>query len=72
MVSGLVRAIVWILIEGDVFGFLLAWEAMSISSYMLVNFEHEHEGTSQAGYLMLAMGEAGFIAFAIVFLLSPS
>ena len=36
----LCAAIVWILIEGDVFGFLLAWEAMSISSYMLVNFEH--------------------------------
>ena len=65
----LCSAIVWILIEGDVFGFLLAWEAMSISSYMLVNFEHEREGTSQAGYLMLAMGEAGFIAVAIVFLL---
>jgi hydrogenase-4 component B len=62
-------SIVWILIEGDVFGFLLAWEAMSISSYMLVNFEHEREGTRQAGYLMLAMGEAGFIAVAIVFLL---
>jgi hydrogenase-4 component B len=64
----LCAAIVWILIEGDVFGFLLAWEAMSISSYMLVNFEHEREGTRQAGYLMLAMGEAGFIAVAIVFL----
>jgi len=65
----LCASIVWILIEGDVFGFLLAWEAMSISSYMLVNFEHEREGTRQAGYLMLAMGEAGFIAVAIVFLL---
>ena len=64
----LCASIVWILIEGDVFGFLLAWEAMSISSYMLVNFEHEREGTRQAGYLMLAMGEAGFIAVAIVFL----
>ena len=58
----LVASIVWILIEGDVLGFLLAWEAMSITSYLLVNFEHEREGTSHAGYLMLAMGEAGFIA----------
>jgi len=64
----LCASIVWILIAEDVFGFLLAWEAMSISSYMLVNFEHQREGTSQAGYLMLAMGEAGFIAVAIVFL----
>jgi len=64
----LCASIIWILIEADVFGFLLAWEAMSISSYMLVNFEHQREGTSKAGYLMLAMGEAGFIAVAIVFL----
>ena len=65
----LCASIVWILVAEDVFGFLLAWEAMSISSYMLVNFEHEREGTSKAGYLMLAMGEAGFIAVAFVFLL---
>lgn len=61
-------SIVWILIEDDVLGFLLAWEAMSLSSYLLVNFEHQREGTRQAGYLMLAMGEAGFIAVELVFL----
>jgi hydrogenase-4 component B len=65
----LCSSIVWILIAEDVFGFLLAWEAMSISSYMLVNFEHQRRGTSKAGYLMLAMGEAGFIAVTIVLLL---
>jgi hydrogenase-4 component B len=64
----LVASIVWILIEGDVLGFLLAWEAMSITSYFLVNFEHEREGTSHSGYLMLAMGEAGFIAVGIALL----
>jgi hydrogenase-4 component B len=64
----LVASIIWILIEGDVLGFLLAWEAMSITSYLLVNFEHEREGTSHAGYLMLAMGEAGFIAVGIALL----
>ena len=68
----LCASIVWILIAEDVFGFLLAWEAMSISSYMLVNFEHRRPGTSRAGYLMLAMGEAGFIAVAIVLLLLAS
>ncbi len=65
----LCSSIVWILIAEDVFGFLLAWEAMSISSYTLVNFEHQRKGTSKAGYLMLAMGEAGFIAVAIALLL---
>jgi formate hydrogenlyase subunit 3/multisubunit Na+/H+ antiporter MnhD subunit len=64
----LCASIAWILIENDVFGFLLAWEAMSLSSYLLVNFEHQRNGTSQAGYLMLAMGEAGFIAVELVLL----
>jgi hydrogenase-4 component B len=64
----LCASIVWILIENDVFGFLLAWETMSLSSYLLVNFEHQRDGTRQAGYLMLAMGEAGFIAVELVLL----
>lgn len=64
----LFASIVWILIESDVLGFLLAWEIMSISSYLLVNFEHRREGTREAGYLMLAMSEAGFVAVAIALL----
>lgn len=61
-------SIVWILIADDVLSFLVAWESMSILSYLLVNFEHDREGTRQAGYLMLAMGEAGFIAVEIILL----
>jgi hydrogenase-4 component B len=64
----LIASIVWILIAGDALGFLLAWEAMSILSYLLVNFEHQREGTSHAAYLMLATGEAGFIAVEMVLL----
>jgi len=64
----LFASIVWILTEDDVLGFLLAWESMSITSYLLVNFEHRREGTSHAGYVMLAMGEAGFIAVEIALL----
>ena len=65
----LCASIVGILLEDDIFGFLIAWEVMSISSYLLVNFEHQRQGTRQAGYLMLAMGEAGFIAVELVLLL---
>jgi hydrogenase-4 component B len=60
--------IVLILIAHDALLFLLAWEAMSILSYLLVNFEHRRDESSRAGYLMLAMGEAGFVAVALVFL----
>ncbi len=61
----LCASIAWTLIENDVFGFLLAWEAMSISSYLLVSFEHRRRETSHAGYLMLAMSEAGFVAITV-------
>jgi len=64
----LFASIVLILIANDVLLFLLAWEAMSILSYLLVNFENRRGETSRAGYLMLAMGEAGFVAVALVFL----
>jgi hydrogenase-4 component B len=64
----LFASIVLILIANDVLLFLLAWEAMSILSYLLVNFENRRDEASRAGYLMLAMGEAGFVAVALVFL----
>jgi hydrogenase-4 component B len=64
----LFASIVLILIADDLLLFLLGWEAMSILSYLLVNFEHERAETSRASYLMLAMGEAGFIAVALVLL----
>ncbi len=64
----LFASIVLILLAGDVLLFLLAWEAMSIFTYLLVNFEHREETHTRAGYLMLAMGEAGFVAVALVFL----
>ncbi len=64
----LFASIVWILIANEVLGFLVAWEAMSILSYLLVNFEHQREETNRAGYLMLAMGEAGFVVVELVLL----
>lgn len=49
--------------------FLLAWEAVAIFSYLLVNFEHEREKTRSAAYLFLAMAEAGTAAVVIAFVL---
>jgi len=64
----LFASIVLILIANDALTFLLAWESMSILSYFLVNFEHGRAETSRAAYIMLAMGEAGFMAVVLVFL----
>ncbi len=62
-------AIVLTLIAGDVFSFLVAWEAMSIFCYLLVIYEHENEESTSAGLLMLCMGEAGTLAVAVALLL---
>ena len=44
---------------GNVFLFLVAWEAMALSAYCLVSFEHEKAATRQAGMVFLIMSHAG-------------
>ena len=65
----LFASIVLVLISDDTISFLVAWEFMSIVSYLLVNYEYEREESSHAGFVMLAMSEAGNIAVAIAFIL---
>ncbi len=60
-------AIVLVLVAGDALLFLLAWEAMSILSYLLVAGGRAGDGRAEAGYLLLAMGEAGMLAAALAF-----
>ncbi len=66
---GLFASIAAVLITRDVVSFLLAWELMAITSYLLVNYEFEREENIRAGYLMLAMGEAGTLAAAVALIL---
>jgi len=65
-------SIVLVLIADDVISFLVAWELMTLASYLLVNYEYERPESSHAGYVMLAMSEAGTIAAAIGFILLAS
>lgn len=65
----LFAAIVLIFIAADAVSFLFAWEVMSIASYLLVNAEFERPESAQAGFVMLAMSEAGTIAVAVAFVL---
>ena len=62
-------ATVLVLVSGDILSFLLAWETASIFCYLLVNFEHDREDTTRAGFLMFAMSEAGTLAAAVALLL---
>ena len=66
----LLASIVLILIAADAVSFLISWEFMSIASYLLVNYEHEREDSSHAGFVMLAMSEAGTIAIVVAFILA--
>jgi hydrogenase-4 component B len=70
LMFGLYASIVLIFIAGDAVLFLLAWEAMSVLSYLLIAQKRGYEnGQVDAGYLLLAMGEAGTLAVAFGFLL---
>jgi len=62
-------AMVGVLIARDVLSFLLAWEAMSVLSYLLVAFESDSDPASYAGSVMLAMSEAGMMLVVVALLL---
>lgn len=66
----LFASIVLILIADDAVSFLVSWEIMSIASYLLVNFEYRRAESSRAGFVMLAMSEAGTIAVVLAFILT--
>jgi len=69
LMFGLYASIVLVFIAGDAVLFLLAWEVMSILCWLLIlwggDLENDRVG---AGYLLLAMGEAGTLAAALGFL----
>lgn len=68
----LMGSVVLILTAGDVLTFLISWECMSILCYLLVNYEQPADADHTAGYIMLAMSEAGFLAVVIAFLVAAN
>jgi hydrogenase-4 component B len=57
-----------VLSAGDALTFLVSWELMSLFGYALVNYQKRDEQSVAPGYLMLVMGEAGFVAVVLAFL----
>jgi hydrogenase-4 component B len=49
--------------------FLMAWEAMSLSAYLMVLTEHDQPGTIRAGHWYIAVTHTGFAALLAMFLL---
>ncbi len=66
---GLLASVVLILIANDAPLFLISWECMSILCFLLINYECREKADRSAGYVMLAMSEAGFLMVVIAFLL---
>jgi len=65
----LMASVVLILIANDAALFLISWECMSILCYLLVNYEQNRRTDTRAGFILLAMSEAGFLAVVIAFLI---
>ncbi|MGB6943593.1 MAG: proton-conducting transporter membrane subunit, partial [Bryobacteraceae bacterium] len=68
----LMISVALIFAAGDALTFLISWECMSILTYLLVNHGQERQNDPHAGYIMLAMSEAGFLAVVIAFLMVAS
>jgi hydrogenase-4 component B len=59
---------VLILVASDAPLFLISWECMSILCFLLLNYDLRRQSDKMAGYIMLAMSEAGFLAVVVAFL----
>ena len=79
----LMASVVLILVANDALLFLMSWECMTILTFLSINYEQRHHAQQRdrqpncelrqridrrAGYTMLAMSEAGFVAVVIAFL----
>lgn len=51
-----------VVLADDAFLFMVAWELMSLSSYFLVAFHHEHAANRRAAFLYLLMAHVGGLA----------
>ena len=58
--SGLfLTGMLMVVMADDAFLFMVAWEVMSLSSYFLVAFHHEHAENRRAAFLYLLMAHVG-------------
>jgi len=48
-----------VLLAADAFSFMIAWELMSVTSYFLVAYQHQHETHRRAAFIYLLMAQVG-------------
>ena len=67
--SLLLAAVATVIMAGDAFLFLFAWEILTLSFYALVAIDRHHEDRSAAAHLTLGMGRSGGAFLLVGFLL---
>jgi formate hydrogenlyase subunit 3/multisubunit Na+/H+ antiporter MnhD subunit len=56
-----------VLLADDAYAFMVAWESMALSSFLLVTTDHRHEAIRRAGYLYLLIAHIGAISILLAF-----
>jgi formate hydrogenlyase subunit 3/multisubunit Na+/H+ antiporter MnhD subunit len=56
-----------VVLADDAFMFMVAWEIMSLASYFLVAYEHQHAANRRAAFLYLLMAHVGALAILLGF-----
>jgi formate hydrogenlyase subunit 3/multisubunit Na+/H+ antiporter MnhD subunit len=65
-----ILSMIFVLTSGNVIGFLISWELMSLLSYFLVVFEGEQQENRKAGIIYLIMTHIGTAFMTIAFILA--
>ncbi len=65
-----IATMVCVVIAGNVFTFLVAWECMSVISFLLVVYEHEQREVQNAGFIYVVMTHIGTAFLSIAFLIT--
>lgn len=56
-----------LVLTADAFSFMVAWELMSVSSYFLVAFQHQHPENRSAAFIYLLMAQVGGLCILLAF-----
>lgn len=57
----------FVVLASDAFGFMIAWELMSVASYLLVAYEHEQSAHRRAAFIYLLMAQVGALLILLAF-----
>ena len=63
----LLAAMLLVLVARNGIVLLFGWEVMTLSSYLLVTFDHEQQEVRRAGWVYLIAGHLGFACLIVVF-----